>query len=411
MSSKRYLTATEVSHKLGISRATLYAYVSRGLVRSEPLATGSRERRYHAEDVEALLARKHQRNKIHDVPPPHLTPSAIHTAISLIQDGKLYYRGVDSDELALQSTFERVALHIWLDKPELADEVFEQARDFVQHSWRKYATMLVHQDIEGVDLDAFATMQAVLPVVGADDLTAYDLHLPRVAYTGARVLCFLTAAIADEGTRGQSIAQTLQAHWRPELPALADMLNIAMILSAAHANGTAAYMARLVASTGGTPYAVTMASMSALVGIRQGGSIARVEAFFDQIVSPEQAESVLVGRLQRGEMVAGFRHPQYPEGDPRAMTLLRALAQADVPNPDAITIAQSLQHAASELMDAEPTLKFALVTLRRAYELPYGSAQAIFALARTVSWIGHAIEQYERDEPIPMTMRYDGQMP
>jgi citrate synthase len=89
MSSKRYLTATEVSHKLGISRATLYAYVSRGLVRSEPLATGSRERRYHAEDVEALLARKHQRNKIHDVPPPHLTPSAIHKAISLIQDGKL----------------------------------------------------------------------------------------------------------------------------------------------------------------------------------------------------------------------------------------------------------------------------------------------------------------------------------
>ena len=45
-----YLSAREASAELAISQATLYAYVSRGLVRSEP-TEDSRSRRYRAEDI------------------------------------------------------------------------------------------------------------------------------------------------------------------------------------------------------------------------------------------------------------------------------------------------------------------------------------------------------------------------
>ena len=48
-----YLSAREASAELSISPATLYAYVSRGLVRSEPSAD-SRSHRYRAEDVRSL---------------------------------------------------------------------------------------------------------------------------------------------------------------------------------------------------------------------------------------------------------------------------------------------------------------------------------------------------------------------
>ena len=47
----------EASAELAISLATLYAYVSRGLIRSEPSAN-SRSRRYRAEDVRALKERR-----------------------------------------------------------------------------------------------------------------------------------------------------------------------------------------------------------------------------------------------------------------------------------------------------------------------------------------------------------------
>src|SRR5262245_36207035 len=58
---KKYLTATETTSILGVSAATLYAYVSRGLIRSEAIDGSSRNRRYNAEDVQKLKARKSQR--------------------------------------------------------------------------------------------------------------------------------------------------------------------------------------------------------------------------------------------------------------------------------------------------------------------------------------------------------------
>src|SRR5436190_136354 len=52
-----YLSAPEASAELAISQATLYAYVSRGLIRSEPSAD-SRSHRYRAEDVRTLKERR-----------------------------------------------------------------------------------------------------------------------------------------------------------------------------------------------------------------------------------------------------------------------------------------------------------------------------------------------------------------
>ncbi|MGC2084827.1 MAG: helix-turn-helix domain-containing protein, partial [Bradyrhizobium sp.] len=56
-SSGLYLSAREAAAELAISPATLYAYVSRGLIHSEP-SVDSRSRRYRAEDVRALKERR-----------------------------------------------------------------------------------------------------------------------------------------------------------------------------------------------------------------------------------------------------------------------------------------------------------------------------------------------------------------
>ena len=52
-----YLSAREASAELAISPATLYAYVSRGLIRSEP-SPDSRSHRYRAEDIRGLKERR-----------------------------------------------------------------------------------------------------------------------------------------------------------------------------------------------------------------------------------------------------------------------------------------------------------------------------------------------------------------
>ncbi len=53
-----HLTAEDAVARLKISRATLYAYVSRGLVRAAPDSKDPRRRLYLTEDVERLESRK-----------------------------------------------------------------------------------------------------------------------------------------------------------------------------------------------------------------------------------------------------------------------------------------------------------------------------------------------------------------
>jgi citrate synthase len=81
------------------------------------------------------------------------------------------------------------------------------------------------------------------------------------------------------------------------------------------------------------------------------------------------------------------------------------------PGTQAAALAQAAAEAAAQLMGEHPTIDLGLVILARALELPPGSPLALFALGRTIGWIGHAIEQYQLDRIIRPRARYTGVLP
>src|SRR3954468_14056666 len=110
-----YLSAEVASKRLGVTRATLYAYVSRGQIRSRP-GSGRRERQYSTEDVERLLQRASGRRDPARVASAALGMQGLpvlRSALSLIDGGRLYYRGRDALELAARGRFEDVAGWLW----------------------------------------------------------------------------------------------------------------------------------------------------------------------------------------------------------------------------------------------------------------------------------------------------------
>src|SRR6478752_516275 len=107
-----YLTARETAERLGIKRDTLYAYVSRGLLRSRPIP-GSRERGYRTEEVERLRAGRGLTRSARSEP---FVP-VIDSAICLIEGGRLYYRGHDAIRLAETATLEEIAGLLWATGP------------------------------------------------------------------------------------------------------------------------------------------------------------------------------------------------------------------------------------------------------------------------------------------------------
>src|SRR6202165_5004843 len=107
-----YLSAREASAELAISPATLYAYVSRGLIRPEP-SSDSRSHRYRAEDVRGLKERRAPspeprglRNFDTDLP-------VMDSAIATITEEGPIYRGVNCIDLANKDTLEHAATLLW----------------------------------------------------------------------------------------------------------------------------------------------------------------------------------------------------------------------------------------------------------------------------------------------------------
>src|SRR5918993_4260848 len=396
---ERYLDAGRAAEELGVSVATLYAYVSRGMVRSEAVEGKGRARRYRAEDVRRLKEQKQRRRD-----PEGVVEGALHwgtpvmeSGITLIDDGRLYYRGRDVEDLAGYKTIEEVAALVWTGEEAVAQDLFQ--REERQLSGR-IGTVL--ESVSG--MPPVEVFQVLLPLAAAEDPTAYDLRATAVARTGARILRLMTEAVSGRDAPG--LAETLARGWgRGEIGAL---LDAALVFCADHELPVSTFAARCVASSGASPYAVVLAGLAALGGIKHGGEIELVEAFLREVEDAGDARAVISGRLRRGERIPGFGHSLYPEGDPRGAGLLRLTAEA---YPESVTLSCSVAGEMLRLMEERPTIDFALATVARTLELPPGGAVALFALGRTVGWIGHAIEQYRSGSLIRPRARYVGEQP
>lgn len=396
-SSTRYLSAREAADRLGVSLATLYAYVSRGLLRSEEVVGKSRARRYYAEDVEALLARKEYRREPHRAAESALNYGApvLESAITLIQDRRLYYRGYDALALAQEQSVEATAALIWLDRLDAGDLFLRAA---VQ------APLPPSVDVGRHPVAAY---QIALARAAIDDLAAYLTTPEAVAATGARILTLLVTC-----TTGQlatpPLAHALQRAWAPAQPEAAALLSAALILCADHELNVSAFAARSVASAGATPYDVVIAGLAALHGHRHGGHTARVAALLR--AAADDLSGAVKSLLARGEALPGFGHRLYPDGDPRARLLL-TLTATQRPDAPAVALARALCQMVEQTLALQPTIDFALEVMAQALALPPAASLAIFALGRTIGWIGHASEQYAAGQLIRPRARYTGRQP
>ena len=396
---ERYLDAGRAAEELGVSLATLYAYVSRGMIRSEAAEGKRRNRRYRAEDVRRLKERKERRRD-----PDAVVEGALHwgtpimeSGITLIDNGGLYYRGRDVVGLARKQSIEEVAALIWTGD--------EGADLFPSEKLRLSGR--IQSVLEGVSgMPPVDIFQVLLPLAAAEDPAAYDLRPRAVARTGARVLRLMTYAASGED--GPGLAEALGRGWSSLEAGM--ILDAALVFCADHELPVSTFAARCVASSGATPYAVVLAGLAALGGVKHGGEIELVEAFLREVEAAGDARGVISGRLRRGEHIPGFGHSLYPEGDPRGAGLLRQVAET-YPESPAVALSEAVAGEVLHLMGGRPTVDFALATVARTLQLPAGAAVALFGLGRTVGWIGHAIEQYETDSLIRPRARYVGEQP
>ena len=401
-----WIDAAAAAARLKVSRATLYAYVSRGLIRSQPQPGSTRAHAYAREDVERIRRRSEARRD-----PSRAAAHALEwggpvleSAITFIDGRALYYRGHDAVALARSCTVEQVASLIWTGDLN-----------------GRFPPLPAHRDSIAAPPHAsfVARAQTLLAAAAGRDDSAADLRAARVADAGWSMLSVLTdAAIGAGGAPGATIDARLARAWRVGASG-ADVIRAVLILLADHELNVSSFTARCVASAGSTPYAVVIAGLSAVEGFRHGGAGARVEAMLAEVrpdafsrgrLDRARLRRAVAARLRRGDSVGGFGHPLYPGGDPRAGALLDLLRDASNSSAE-LSYVEAFGETAGALLHEAPNIDFMLAGAARVLRLPAGAPLMLFAIGRTIGWIGQAIEQYATGQLIRPRARYVGVTP
>lgn len=388
-----WLSAREASAVLGVSLATLYSYVSRD--RLHPRAVpGTHAKRYRLDEVQRLAQRHagaREPRRVAEAALDHGLP-VLPSALSLIEGGRLLYRGRDVLELASWATLEEVAALLW-DVPRIAGDAGLRA-----------PRARAPRDV-GITTPR-TVLQAFHRVVGAQMEPRHDGPTAGAEPPGAawRWVQAMQVAVTRRvpRPRGAPLHVVLCAAWRLDA-GCADALRRALVLCADHELNASSFTARCVAGTGAELSAAVGAALAALTGPRHGGMTELVEAWWPALERMPRTARAVDRWLASRPAPPGFGHPLYPAGDPRGRALLEALPR------DAAR--DRLVAAMAERTGLGPVLDFGLVAMRRALGAPHGAAFGLFAVARTVGWIAHALEQQRSGVLIRPRAAYVGPRP
>lgn len=384
-----WLTAAEALSILSVRPQTLYANVSRRRIRARPDPKDPRRSLYHEADVRRIARSRAGTRKAERVAAGTIEwgDPILPSAICTVAHGRLWYRGQDAVALAETRTLEEVAGLLWED-PTIG--VVGRLR---QASERRSGNP---SDRTPSAKPVLAVMFSALAERAGQDPPSHGRSHAVLRNEGAEVLGALVSSIVGSGGDAPLHA-LLAATWRRKQAAGA--LRRALVLLADHELNASTFAVRVTVSTGASLASGVLAGLATLSGPLHGLAAAGVGELV-RAGRQRGMQAAVREWLTCGRALSGFGHPLYPQGDVRASALLRGF-----PIPSEY---EELRAAVDELAGERPNIDFALAAMTAGFRLPPDAPLVLFALARTVGWLAHAMEQALAGHLIRPRARYVG---
>ncbi|WP_131736138.1 citrate synthase [Actinomadura roseirufa] len=384
------LTTQEVADRLGVKVETVYAYASRGLLRSMR-TPGSRHSTFDAGEVERL-AERGQRSRPAHAGFAEAFPEIL-TSITRIRGGRLYFRGHDAVDLAAREGFETAAEWVWTGRAG-SPEKFEALPGQLAA-----VSALVAALPEGTA--SADRLRLAVAGAGAADPLRFDLRPEIVLAAGRAIVSVLVHALGDAGRRagdeqdGGVAMRLWNALASPDADlALVRALETALVLLLDHDLAVSTLAARVTASARANPYAVVSAGLGALDGPLHGAAGGNAHQMLATALDQGNAVAVISDHLRTGRPVPGLGHPLYPQGDPRARALFDVLGTVPSAAPY-LEVVEQISDAVAHHAHRRPNVDLALAALCLAAGMRRDAPEAIFGVARAVGWVAHAQEEYQ----------------
>jgi citrate synthase len=402
-----YVTAAEAMKILNVRQQTLYAYVSRGLIRSVG-QSGHKERLYWRDDLKRLESRSLARHGHGAVAASAMNfgEPIIPTSVTEITPEGPRYRGRLATDLArARIPFEAVAQLLWTGM--LNETVFElewpkrkpcyELNSHIEASWQMGSGNLL-------DMFSIVTLYLANGMQSAARRSKRPTNEPvdlDMASAGIEIIqtlvgcCGLMSPVSRFKPMeiGHSVAQGILSSLGIESTEInCESIDALLILLADHELSPATVATRVSASTGCTLHRCVVSGIAASTGSLTGQLYDRVEEFFDSASTMQALMRRADTLLERGVAIPGFGHPIYPKGDPRARYMLDLARRRNDNSRQMNAIYQFVDQVSKE-HGLLPRQEFGTVVLTRAMGLPRRTSGAISAIARVAGWLAHVQEQ------------------
>lgn len=395
--TRDYLSSQEATTLLGVKPSTLYTYVSRGLIRVAPQG-GRKTNQYLREDIEALKVRREARTGHSAVAAGVLQwgQPVINSKITDITPEGPRYRGHLVTALAEHGGgFENVVELLWTGL--LANErITWPLEPIPAHLGQLLSSLELDEHNQPKVMQGFSIMASALDVSIAEEMRR------GASFTFGRQILFVLAGSCGLLSSARRFVtphsrKPIAQHALEAMGAQVDeesirAINKVLIISADHELGSATFVARIAASAGASIQACVAAALATHSGTALTAGCDRIEDLIRDCSDVLQIKQ-LVQEVERSQgRLMSFDLPLYPNGDPRAQTLI-ALAKSRARQPRRAELIYRLVEEVEQHLGMRPNIEVGLVCLAAAWELPDRSAGALWTLGRSAGWIAHVFEQ------------------
>ena len=382
-----WLTSAEAAARLGVKRATLYSYVSRGLLQRVVDSDG-RSSRFDPEEVDRLRSRANRRNEGE-------VGVLVSTGITQVADGELRVRGRNLIGLSAETRFEEAADWVWGADAE------------GQWPSRDNADSIVHNFQYQLPDTApmIDRLRIAASVASATDPLRNDLSTASVRAVGRRVVNLMVNSLPlVAASREGDLAERLWCRLAPGRSNARQraVLNRALVLLLDHGLASSTLGVRVAVSVRADPYSAVAAGLGILGGRLHGAASAPVHQVFQDAVASGDPAGALGEAQGRTGRTPGFGHSIYRRNDPRCSALMESVAGAWASH-EHLPLVLTVQSLASERTDVPASVDFALGAMTFLAGMRPEAGEAVFAIARTAGWIAHALEEYDED---PLRFRF-----
>lgn len=396
------LSAKQAAARLGIKIETLYAYVSRGVIERVPSPDG-RTSLFDARAVERLAGGRRGAPKTGGL------SVVLGTGLTLIEDERVCFRGLDVGRLAAVAPFEAVAEWLWEgESPPGASDASE--------GWSPWTapgdSLAAAENAQRSLPEGTATadrLRVMASAIGPTDPLRFDTSPHSVVACAKRLIASLVDGLPVRGSReaitlqlpksGALEASVASRLWprltaQPPTPGGVSALNALLVLVADHGLAASTLAARVAASVRADPYSIVATGLGTLSGPLHGAASAPVHRLLADVEHPGRAIAVLGDFLRREKLIPGFGHLIYKGWDPRARVLLELLRAAQL-DEGRMAVVETVLELLEERAPANPNIDFVVGALTFCAEMDEGAGETIFGISRSAGWIAHALEEYQ----------------